>query len=267
MISARLDEYAAIVEGSAIVDTLARSDTDPVSAFDAAILSPLHKIRVPEGGRCYLVIDSLDEALMRVHRPTIFDVLSTRLDRLPSWLGIVASMRNNPGLLSQLSGMSTLRSERPRSTEPRGYSPIYPMPPRRAGLAGPGEDQHKINAGVENALLRSSAGNFLFVTTALDAVETGQLSFDQIEKLPPGLRSLYELFFHRLFRDPGVDLAITRTSWRPWRPLGNRSPGSRSPTPPDWMPKRNFPLSSRVWRRLYQLRVAMLSSTNRCLNG
>jgi WD40 repeat protein/serine/threonine protein kinase len=210
IISARLDEYAVLLEGSAIVDALARSDTDPASAFDAAILSPLHKIKAPEGGRRYLVIDALDEALVRIQRPTIFDVLSTRFDRLPSWLGVLASMRNNPGLLSRLSSMSiyVLSAQDQRNQEDiRRFI--------QSRLAEPGWlDQAKtagqINARVENGLLRSSAGNFLFVTTALDAVETGQLSFDQIERLPPGLRSLYELFFHRLFGDAGVDLANTR---------------------------------------------------------
>ena len=57
-------------------------------------------------------------------------------------------------------------------------------------------------------LLRSSAGNFLFVTTAIDAIEGGQLRFDDIENQPPGrLSSLYEMFFNRLFRDAGVESA------------------------------------------------------------
>src|SRR5262249_40910310 len=56
------------------------------------------------------------------------------------------------------------------------------------------------------SLLRSSAGNFLFVTTAIDAVEGGQLRFDEIKNQPPGrLSSLYEMFFNRLFRDAGVN--------------------------------------------------------------
>ena len=55
-------------------------------------------------------------------------------------------------------------------------------------------------------ILRSSAGNFLFVTTAIDAVEGGQLRFDDVENQPPGhLSSLCEVFFNRLFRDAGVD--------------------------------------------------------------
>jgi hypothetical protein len=59
---------------------------------------------------------------------------------------------------------------------------------------------------VATGLLRSSAGNFLFVTTAIDAVEGGQLSFDDIENQPPGhLSSLYEVFVNRLFRDAGIN--------------------------------------------------------------
>jgi WD domain, G-beta repeat/APAF-1 helical domain len=57
--------------------------------------------------------------------------------------------------------------------------------------------------------LRSSAYNFLFVTTALEAVELGQLRLDEIEKLPPGLSSLYEVFFDRLFRETGVSFQPT----------------------------------------------------------
>jgi hypothetical protein len=59
-------------------------------------------------------------------------------------------------------------------------------------------------------LLNSSAGNFLFITTALDAVVSGQLSFDQIEKIPLGLSSLFKVFFDRLFCDVGVDFGRSR---------------------------------------------------------
>ena len=210
MLAVRLDEYAEVLAGPAIVGAIERSATDPASAFDAAIISPLHKIHPPPGGRRYLVIDALDEALMRMERPTIFEVLSTRFDRLPSWLGVLAATRGNPSLLSQLRSVSThvLRTEDPRNQEDvRRF-----IQSRLAGqtLRDLMRAAGKVSAGVENDLLRSSAGNFLFVATALDAVETGQLSFDQIEKLPPGLRSLYELFFRRLFRDAGVDFASTR---------------------------------------------------------
>jgi WD40 repeat protein len=210
MISARLDDYAAILEGPSIADALARSETDPASAFDAAILSPLHKIKAPEGGRRYLVIDALDESLARMRSPKIFDVLSTRFDRLPSWLGVVASMRDDPGLLSQLGSMSiyVLSAQDRRNQE--DIRRFIQNRLSQGALHDQAKNTGRIPARVENDLLKSSAGNFLFVTTALDAVETGKLSFDQIETLSPGLRSLYELFFNRLFPDSVADFGPLR---------------------------------------------------------
>jgi WD40 repeat protein/serine/threonine protein kinase len=210
MFSARLDDYAAMLAGSSVVNFLRRSDTDPVSAFEAAILGPLHKIPVPEGGRCYLLIDALDEALARVQRPTIVDVVSTRLDRLPPWLRIVATTRGDPSVLSQLRGLRPriLSAQDPRNRDDVRrfirYRLAQPILHEQAKASG------KTLAGLEEDLLRSSAGNFLFVTTALNAVESGQLSFGQIENLPPGLSSLYEIFFNRLFRDAGVDFGVSR---------------------------------------------------------
>jgi hypothetical protein len=59
--------------------------------------------------------------------------------------------------------------------------------------------------------LRSSAGTFLFVTTAIDAVAGDQLRFDDIENQPAGrLSSLYEMFFNRLFRDAGMAFHAAR---------------------------------------------------------
>src|SRR5258708_21770218 len=72
------------------------------------------------------------------------------------------------------------------------------------------EADRKIPARLETDLLRSSAGNFLFVRTAIDAIASGQLSFDHIQNLPPGLSSLYEIFFRRLFPNPAKDYSQAR---------------------------------------------------------
>jgi hypothetical protein len=72
-----------MLEGAAIVDAIQFAETDPASAFETAILGPLHKLREPERGRRYLLIDALDEALMRTQHPTIVDLLSMRFNLLP----------------------------------------------------------------------------------------------------------------------------------------------------------------------------------------
>ncbi len=49
MFSARLEDYAAMLGGSLHRRHLRRADTDPISAFEAAILGPLHKIKTARG--------------------------------------------------------------------------------------------------------------------------------------------------------------------------------------------------------------------------
>ena len=210
MFATRLEGYAAMLEGHTIVSALERADSDPASAFEAAILAPLHKLRQPEGVQYYILIDALDECLARTRRPTIAEVLATRLNLLPPWLRIVATTRSEARILSQLRG---LRANILSARDPRNQEDVrYFIRCRLANsvLLDKAQGGDKPLAALEEHLLRSSAGNFLFTATVLDAVESGQLRFDQIEKLPPGLRSLYEVFFDRLFSDADMDFEPAR---------------------------------------------------------
>jgi WD40 repeat protein/serine/threonine protein kinase len=210
MFSARLAEYTTALECSSVINALRRADTDPVSAFEAAVLAPLHRIRQPEKNRYYLLIDGLDESLTRAHPPTIFDVLCTRLDRLPPWLGLIATTRNDPSVLNPLRSLSVHIIS---AQDPKNQADVRQFVRcrlRQAPFREKAKANRKILASLEDALLRSSAGNFLFVRTALDAIQSGQLSFDHIENLPPGLSSLYEIFFRRLFPDPSNDFGRSR---------------------------------------------------------
>ncbi len=210
MFSGRLAEYTKALECSSVKNALRRADTDPESAFEAAVLAPLHKITQPQKKRYYLLIDALDESLTRAHAPTIFDVLCTRLDRLPPWLGLIATTRNDPGVLNPLR---SLRVQIITAQDPKNQDDVRRFIRfrfREAPFRQKAKADRNTLARLEDDLLRSSAGNFLFVRTALDAIESGQLSFDQIENLPPGLSSLYEIFFRRLFPNPAKDFSRSR---------------------------------------------------------
>ena len=210
MFSARLPEYAKALECASVINALRRADTDPESAFEAAVLAPLHKIKQAKKSRYFLLIDALDESLARARPPTIFDVLCTRLDRLPPWLGLIATTRNDPSVLNPLR---SLRVQIITAQDPKNQDDVrrfIRFRLREAPFHQKAEVDRKILVRLEDDLLRSSAGNFLFVRTALDAIESGQLSFDQIENLPPGLSSLYEIFFRRLFPNPVKDFGQSR---------------------------------------------------------
>jgi WD40 repeat protein/serine/threonine protein kinase len=210
MFSTRLPEYTKALECSSVINALRRADTDPESAFEAAVLAPLHKITQPQKNRYYLLIDALDESLTRAQAPTIFDVLCTRLNRLPPWLGLIATTRNDPSVLNPLR---SLRVQIITAQDPKNQDDVRRFIRfrfREASFRQKAKADRKILARLEADLLRSSAGNFLFVRTALDAIERGQLDFDHIENLPPGLSSLYEIFFRRLFPNPAKDFSRSR---------------------------------------------------------
>jgi serine/threonine protein kinase len=210
MFAARLPEYTRALSGSSVINSLRRADTDPESAFEAAILVPLHKIRQRQKNRYYLLIDALDESLARARSPTIFDVLCTRLDRLPPWLGLIATTRNDPSVLNPLR---SLRVQIITAQDPKNQDDVrhfIRLRVRAAPFRQKAKVDREILGRLEDDLLRASAGNFLFVRTALEAIESGQLTFDHIESLPPGLSSLYEIFFRRLFPNPAKDFGRSR---------------------------------------------------------
>jgi hypothetical protein len=53
-----------------------------------------------------LLIDALDESLVRSKGQTIVDLLSSRINRLPSWLRIAATTRNEQNVLNQLRSLN-----------------------------------------------------------------------------------------------------------------------------------------------------------------
>jgi WD40 repeat protein/serine/threonine protein kinase len=210
MFSARLPRYAKALESPSLISALRRADTDPDSAFEFAVLGPLHQVPQPQKNRYYLLIDALDESLARAHPPTIFDVLRTRLDRLPPWLGLIATTRNDPSVLNPLR---SLRVQIISAQDPKNQDDVRRFIRSRLRDATFGQmakADRKVFESLEDDLLCSSAGNFLFVRTALDAIEGGQLSIHHIEKLPPGLSNLYEIFFRRLFPNPAKDFGRSR---------------------------------------------------------
>lgn len=210
MLCARLPEYAKALECASVINSLRRADTDPESAFEAAVLAPLHKIKQLQTKRRYLLIDALDESLARAGPPTIFDVLCTRLERLPPWLGLIATTRNDPSVLNPLR---SLRVQIISAQDRKNQDDVRQFIRSQLGEAPfrlKAEADRKIPVRLETDLLRSSAGNFLFVRTALDAIASGQLSFQHIQSLPPGLSSLYEIFFRRLFPNPAKDYSQAR---------------------------------------------------------
>jgi WD40 repeat protein len=210
MLSGRLDDYAAMLEDPTIVKVLEDADKDPASAFEAAILAPLHQLPEPTGTGRYLLIDALDEALARRNGQTIVDLLSSRINRLPSWLRIAATTRNEQDVLNQLRGLTA------RELDAQDEQNLSDLRRFIAGRLTAGTLQSAVFADgrskeeLSEKLLTASSGNFLYATMALKAVERGQVDFRTIELLPPALSGMYKEFFDRLYVKAGLEFRQAR---------------------------------------------------------
>jgi TIR domain len=91
MVASQLAEYATRLGDGPVKAALdwEECSTDPFSAFEGGILTPLQALPAPSNEARYLLIDGLDEALGRNgygRRATIVDLLSRFIERFPSWL-------------------------------------------------------------------------------------------------------------------------------------------------------------------------------------
>ena len=213
MIASQLDGYAAQLDDPKVEAALSegRCDEDPESAFEEGILNPLHALYTPPGGTCYLLVDALDEALTLRQGPTIVQMLSrSRLDRLPRWLGLVATARKEPDVLDRLRGLC---AKEIRADDTRNLGDIerfiahclaQPTPAARLTRARPAPQE------VIRLLRNKSQGNFLWVQQALLGIEHDEGAFDRLDDLPSGLPGLYRAFFERQFPDNASYLSARR---------------------------------------------------------
>jgi WD40 repeat protein len=204
MIASKIDAYAHLLEYDPnLKETLGEANcaSDPQGAWQRGVLEQLEKLPAPDGAPRYLLIDSLDEALLLPAGATlsIVDLLATRLDRLPGWLRVVATTRDHPDVLQRLKG---LRAEELDAQASENLDDLRTYLVAR--LATPNLAERLTQAGesadrVLQQLLARSEGNFLYAHQALEAIERDQLDVQHIEDLPPGLTGLYENRFRKEF--------------------------------------------------------------------
>ena len=181
--------YAAAVRAPETARLLSPAfcDADPASALEGAVFAPLASLAPPDGGARLIVLDALDEALStgadRQGR-AVPELLAPRLERLPSWLRVLATSRPDPAALRGFERARRLRldegDERNRADLDAWLGQRLPeLAARRLG--------------------RLANGSFLYARLAVEALGRADLGFD-LEGLPPGLTSLFSRFFQRSFR-------------------------------------------------------------------
>jgi hypothetical protein len=204
MIAGKVEDYAALLEDPVLKDILSEASCrgDPGSALERGVLSPLQKLHAPPDGPRYLLIDALDEALLvPPGKPDIVSLLASRIDRLPPWLRLVATTRQEPEVLDRLGG---LRGREIEAKSPENLQDLRNYIHGRLeteGLQEQVRDSGKSPEALAVLLTNRSEGNFLYARRVLDDAAADVYSLRDMETLPPGLRGQYGERFRRLFPD------------------------------------------------------------------
>jgi WD40 repeat protein len=215
MIASRIPAYAEQLDVPSVREALddRRCEADAGGAFLEGIIQPLQKLATPDEGVRYILVDALDEALSHAGTTSIVDVLAGRLDRLPTWLRIVATTRNEPAVVQRLSG---LRAKSIDASDPRNLQDLDDYIRQR--LLDPSLAERLVLSGISSpaaveSISRKSSGNFLYAVNALEGIARDLYSFENLTALPGGLDGLYLDFFRRIFGREGTeacDLAYAR---------------------------------------------------------
>jgi hypothetical protein len=175
-----------------------------VELFDYLLANPLRSVINGGRERYLIVIDALDEAGEAGRNPLV-EMLSRNAQRLPDWLGIVATSRPEFDVKTPFQALNPFpfdtKSESNRD-DIRDYL--------RRELALPLQNRPDADRLMEQ-ILEKSEGVFLYVERFCDDFRLGHLSLDLPEQFPQGLGGIFIQYFQRQF----PDLAKFRKDVRP----------------------------------------------------
>ncbi|PFX14286.1 Ankyrin repeat domain-containing protein 50 [Stylophora pistillata] len=182
------------------------NNQDPVSCFEQAALSSLKSLTNVPKENWYLVIDALDECLIQTKFGlSIVYLLNNKLPRLPLWLRLVVTSRNESTISFNLRSIKKIIID-PEDT--RNTADIELFLTTRFYQDGPFIHRVKAwfgDASLENTtrlislLLSKSQGNFLFVKEMIRHWEASRNMKHDPHALPETLKDLYYNYFQRLY--------------------------------------------------------------------
>ena len=207
MIAQRLNAYAELLSDQSFREGLSERacQIDPIGVFEFRILNPLHSLTEVPSDIQFILIDGLDTVIDSGEynsSQSIVHLLSGRLQRLPNWLRIIGTSRKETQTLLRLSrqGILTIKSEDIRNKmDISRYLEYRFENPRLTQLV---QLSTRARIDIKICLSEAGDGNFLYVQQALEGIENNTYSFSELNRLPPGLSSLYLSFLEQSFPTP-----------------------------------------------------------------
>ncbi len=215
-LAAHIPAYARfLAEHPDLVAQLGRAAEDPGSVFEAAVLNPLQAIPQPAQHPLLILVDALDESLelepegsaapagglrAALVVGSIVALLAAKVGRLPPWLRLLATTRNNPAVIGRLKGafgVKELDAEAGLNREDiAAYAQLrLSQAPLSGHLGAAGMNA----AHAAKSLCDKSGGKFLYAVRVLDDLFNGVITPAEMLNLPPGMDGFYLDSFERRF--------------------------------------------------------------------
>ena len=208
LIARRIPEYDLLVSSSSSVLEILyrRCLRDPYECFEQAIVAPLQRL----GGAYqdhFIVVDALDECASDPDDggPSIVHFIKESFKRLPEWIKLIATSRNDSMVLRHLSATPKVHLS---STDVRNVQDIEIFATTKLIQEAPFIDRLQLMLGLSNGkgisyltnlLLNQSEGNFLLVKEIVH-FWTEHLHDDaDFAKLPKTIGDTYEGYLRREF--------------------------------------------------------------------
>lgn len=199
-----LPEYKAAVEASPLArQQLDHAGDDPGSAFEAAVANPLAALEL-RAAPAVVIVDALDESLEADEpdrlRGGIVQLLSDKAARLPAWIRLLVTSRNNRAVVDRLRfafGPKEIDAEARLNLEDiETYALARAAEPPLIGLLA---ESGATPAAFAADLRTKSGGKFLYAVRIIDDLKAGRMQLVQLGRLPPGIEAFYLDAFDRRF--------------------------------------------------------------------
>lgn len=186
-----------------LVGLAADLNKSAVTLFDRLLIQPLAGLEPPRESPLLVVVDGLDEA-SRDGRNELAEIIGRDVGCWPDWLRLLATSRPDPEVALPFQGIAPMTLE-PDSKGNLADAALFIE--RRFGDGG-----HAPAAGMREALLQRSEGNFLYLEMLWRDWKEGRAALDGPGGLPQGLGGYLLRYFERRF----PDRAVYKRSLRPF---------------------------------------------------
>jgi len=197
-LAVRIPEYALKIEEQGIKNILTNAEKDPASAFEQGVLTPLNSLDPPQSNLPFFIcIDALDEATLFSENDNILSLLESRIERIPNWLKLIATTRNDRIVNRQFGGLRTKIIDASGEKNLQDISSYISLKIK--------EISKKLNIQIENqeeyiaSLLEHSEGNFLYTKYHFLGIFRNGIDIGDFDNLPLGLEGAYQRYLHRAF--------------------------------------------------------------------